>query len=137
MLTKTICGALFAMLCFACTQPIPNASESYNAGGGGDYGADYTVTQPPANEDCAGMIPSFDQVSAFATCSSCHASSRTGADRHSAPASVNFDTAAAADKHGEAAVNLVRAGSMPPPGSGFALSAAEKEQLYEWVMCRN
>ena len=136
MLTRIICGTFFALLCFACVEPNPNNSGSYGSSYGGDYDSGPAVTKPPANEDCAGKIPSFEQVSAFGKCANCHASSRMGADRHSAPASVNFDSAAAADKHSEAAVNLVRAGAMPPPESGFALSAAEKEQLYEWVMCR-
>jgi uncharacterized membrane protein len=66
----------------------------------------------------------------------CHASTKAGADRHSAPMSVNFDTEAAADAVADRAVLMVKGGVMPPPGSGLALNDTEKQQLYEWVMCR-
>jgi hypothetical protein len=50
--------------------------------------------------------------------------------------SVNFDTAAGADAVAERAVLMVKGGAMPPAASGLALSDTEKQQLYEWVMCR-
>jgi uncharacterized membrane protein len=131
MFSRLASSVLFTLIGVACAQADPSASVPYSAG----YGAT-SAPQAPANMDCAGAIPSFDQVSAFDKCASCHAASKLGEDRHAAPATVNFDTAAAADAHGDQAVNLVRAGVMPPPGSGLILSQAEKEQLYEWVMCR-
>ncbi|HKP61006.1 MAG TPA: hypothetical protein VJV78_29955 [Polyangiales bacterium] len=136
MSTRLVCTTLLALVAFACA-PEPNNSAPYS-GGGGEYGGygDTAAPLTPANDDCAGNIPTFTQVSAFAKCAHCHASTRVGAERNGAPASVNFDSAAAADASGDAAVNLVRAGAMPPPSSGLSLSQAEREQLYEWVMCR-
>lgn len=125
---------LFALLGFACAEPSPNSSGPYSSGGG-NYGRTMAPVKP-ANQDCAGDIPTFAQVSAFAKCASCHASTKLGADRHAAPSTINFDSAAAADAYGDLAVDLVKAGIMPPPSSGVSLTQAEKEQLYEWVMCR-
>jgi uncharacterized membrane protein len=131
MFTRLACTTLLALVGFACAPPDPNASGPYSS----EYdGASKPLT--PANEDCAGDIPTFEQITAFDKCANCHASTKLGADRHGAPASVNFDSATAAEAHGEAAVSLVRAGVMPPPTSGFSLTQAEKEQVYEWVMCR-
>ena len=136
MSTRLACLTLLALVGFACA-PEPNDSAPYS-GGGGEYGGygDTGASLTPANDDCAGDIPTFQQVSAFTKCAHCHASTKVGAERNGAPPSVNFDNAAAADTHGEEAVSLVRAGAMPPPSSGLSLSQAEKEQVYEWVMCR-
>jgi uncharacterized membrane protein len=139
MSMRLACSTLVALGSLACAEPSPNTSVPYSSGDGDYGGSGYagTITPAaPANMDCVGAIPTFDQVTAFAKCASCHASTKLGADRHAAPASVNFDSAAAADAHGDQAVNLVKAGVMPPPSSGLSLSQAEKEQLYEWVMCR-
>jgi len=126
MFTRLACTTLLALVSLACAPPDPNSSVPYGS----------SVRHAPANEDCAGAIPVFEQVSAFDKCANCHASTKLGADRNGAPASVNFDTAAAADAHGDQAVSLVRAGVMPPSASGLSLTQAEREQLYEWVMCR-
>jgi len=131
MFTRLTCTTLLALVAFACAPPDPNATGPYSS----EYGG---TGKPlaPANADCAGDIPTFEQVGAFDKCANCHASTKLGADRQGAPPSVNFDSATAAGAYGEAAVSLVRAGVMPPPTSGLSLTQAEKEQVYEWVMCR-
>ena len=80
--------------------------------------------------------PPFEEVSAFSKCANCHSSRKAGADRKSAPPSVNFDTAAGADAVSESAVGMVRSGAMPPRASGVVLTELEKEQLYAWASCK-
>jgi uncharacterized membrane protein len=99
------------------------------------YGSGDSALQMPEPE-CGAAAPTFAQVAAFQTCVMCHASTKAGADRHSAPMSVNFDTEAGADAVADRAVLMVKGGLMPPSGSGLALNDTEKQQLYEWVMCR-
>ncbi|HKU44851.1 MAG TPA: hypothetical protein VJR89_42120 [Polyangiales bacterium] len=128
MLTRLAAYSVIALASVACTElPGPDAAGSDSAA---------PITSAPANDECAGDIPSYAQVTAFAKCANCHAASKTGADRHGATPAVDFDTEAAADARGNAAVSMVMSGFMPPAGSGIALTRAEKERLYEWVMCR-
>jgi hypothetical protein len=83
--------------------------------------------------DCAPPVPTYGMVHAFSlSCTSCHASTLTGASRFGAPAHVNFDTFAAAQPHAENAARRVFAGEMPRTGS---LSAADKQDLYRWALC--
>ena len=84
--------------------------------------------------DCTPPVPTYAEVHAFPlSCTSCHSSTLTGAARFGAPASVDFDTEAAATPHAEAAARRVFAGEMPRTGS---LSAADKTDLYRWALCR-
>lgn len=117
-------------------------SDPYNIGGG-DYaggGGYYTgVTSKPApmpeEMDCAATAPRFQDVTAFGKCVHCHATTKSGADRNGAPPAVNFETQPVAEANAQAAVNMVRAGAMPPASSGYSLTEAEKATLYAWAMC--
>jgi hypothetical protein len=113
-------------------------STGYDSGGGGypPYaGPAAKAMTTPEEMDCALTAPTYQQVSAFGKCVACHASSKTGAERKSAPPAVNFDTQAAAEANAQAAVSMVRAAAMPPAGSGLTLTEAEKGALYAWAMC--
>ena len=152
MTNRIACVTMFAFVASGCvsgsggspaspSDPI-TVSSSYD-GGGGDVSSAYMTpaqSKPPATPamedmDCAGTAPTFQQVTAFAKCVGCHASTKSGVDRHYAPASVNFDTRAAAEANAQSAVTMVRTGQMPPAGSGLTLTDAEKRQLYDWAMC--
>lgn len=68
-------------------------------------------------------------------CMNCHDSSKTGGDRNGAPASVNWDTYAAATtgdqpNHGN---NRAQAGTMPPASSGLSLTQAQKDLFQQWI----
>jgi uncharacterized membrane protein len=91
------------------------------------------VPQVNCNE---GTVPTYAEVKAggLTKCTSCHASTATGAARVDAPADVNFDTYAAAKAEAKQAAIEVNAGAMPPSGLP-ALSAAEKDALYKWALC--
>ena len=84
---------------------------------------------------CGDTVPTFAEVKAFAKCSNCHSTQLREAARHGAPASVDFDSESAAVDKAEEAAALVRAGAMPPPGSGVALSDSEKQDLLRWSEC--
>jgi len=92
--------------------------------------------QLPDNVDCNGAPPTFGEVTAFTKCTTCHSSSKSGAQRANAPAGVNFDTEAAANAKAEEAASEVNKGDMPPRASGVTLTDAEKQQLYAWALCR-
>jgi uncharacterized membrane protein len=89
----------------------------------------------PDNIDCSGTPPTFEQVTAFTKCATCHDSSKTGAARVKAPANINFDTATAAEASVDKAVSELMKGDMPPRDSGVTLTDAEKQKVYEWAMC--
>ncbi len=76
----------------------------------------------------------FGAAFARTYCTSCHASSLTGADRRGAPAAVNLDTALGL-KTWRGRV-LARAGgkdaTMPPSGN---VSADDRAALSEWLGC--
>jgi uncharacterized membrane protein len=113
------------LLAFAVTALLACTSSGAN----GDL-------QLPDNVDCNGTPPAYADVTAFTKCTTCHASTKTGAQRANAPADVNFDTEAAADAHAEEAASEVNKGDMPPRGSGVTLTDSEKQQLYAWALCR-
>lgn len=86
--------------------------------------------------DCSGDVPKYADVAALTKCSTCHSSQVSSAARKGAPASINFDTEAAANAKAEDAASEVNGGDMPPAGSGISLSEAEKQALYKWALCR-
>lgn len=65
-------------------------------------------------------------------CLGCHSSA--AANRHGAPAAVNFDTYAAAAASAERANTLVQAGSMPPASTGRVVSGEDRCVLSAWVV---
>ena len=89
----------------------------------------------PDNVDCATTAPTFAEVTAFAKCVVCHASTKSAAQRQRAPTEINFDTEAAAQVYADKAVSEVMKGDMPPRASGLTLTEPEKQQLYSWAMC--
>ena len=97
-------------------------------GCGGDDGS------TPSNMECGGGAR-FAQVAIFKKCTMCHSSTLSGTARRSAPAEINFDVYASTEKYLVAAVGAVKAGDMPPPGSGVTVTDAEKQGLYAWDMC--
>lgn len=92
-------------------------------------------TDTPTNVDCNGTPPSYEEVTAFTKCVTCHDSKKTGAARAKAPNNINFDTAAAALASADKAISEVSKGDMPPRNSGLTLTDTEKQQFYEWAMC--
>jgi hypothetical protein len=141
MTTRHTMLMLFAWLAIGCSEDAaPGApwagggsSDGYGSGGYGD-----TAVAPataPVNSDCVGNVPAYEDVAAFDKCVMCHDSAKPAGQRKSAPITVNFDTEAAAQSHAMQAVNVVRAGVMPPAPSGLTLTDAEKQQLYVWAMC--
>jgi uncharacterized membrane protein len=91
--------------------------------------------QHPSKSPCS-TPPTFDQVAAFDKCVMCHAATRSGAQRAAAPADINFDSEAAAASRAARAAYVVMAGFMPPRESGLTLTKEERQQLYDWAMCR-
>ncbi len=104
------------------------AADACEDDDGGDDGHGDT------SEECADA-PGYDDVEIFATCTMCHSSTLTGADRNGALATVNFDTYAAAMTSASRGLERVEAGAMPPPSSGLSVSAQESEQLEQWILC--
>jgi hypothetical protein len=89
-----------------------------------------------AKDECTGTVPTFGQVTAFsAVCTNCHSSTKTGAARNGAPDEDNWDVYATAKAEAAEIAEEVEEGAMPPPDSGFALTAAQKEQLLLWAEC--
>lgn len=64
-------------------------------------------------------------------CLTCH--STTSGNRNGAPATVNFDSYAAAYPNAKLANNLVQAGAMPPLSSGLSVSKADHCLMDVWV----
>jgi uncharacterized membrane protein len=127
-MTRITGSCLLTLALFGCASDGPPSNPQ-------TYGSGDSYLQMPEPE-CGAAAPTFAQVGAFQKCVMCHASTKAGADRRGAPMSVNFDTAAGADAVADRAVLMVKGGAMPPAASGLALSDTEKQQLYEWVMCR-
>ena len=102
--------------------------------GGGD-------SEPPDDAgapeiDCdAETIPSYTDVRAFDTCTNCHSTEKEGVERNGAPPSLNFNTYEGAAAAATRMVTQVSMGNMPPPSSGFSLTADEKDELYVWAQC--
>jgi uncharacterized membrane protein len=123
MITRLACVMLFGWIAIGCTAD----PEPYEDG--------YGNQEPEPADECVDSPP-FERVTAFDKCVNCHSSAKSGPDRKAAPASVNFDTAAAADTAAEDAAGMVRSGAMPPRASGLVLTDLEKQQLYAWASCR-
>jgi uncharacterized membrane protein len=103
-----------------------------SAGGDDGHSADAAASEPSALE-CEGSVPAFQDVAAFAVCTSCHSSENQGAAREGAPSSINFDRYADASRNADRAAGMVKAGLMPP--SPLYLTNAEKQELYLWARC--
>lgn len=88
--------------------------------------------------DCASLksVPTFSeaQVGIFSHCVVCHSSSLSGAARHDALATVNFDTYDAAVSALQLALPAVKGRTMPPP-RGEGITNTDRNQLYEWALC--
>lgn len=112
--------------------------------GGGCCTEEEAVFGPPTEATCppAGSTltyANFGQPFMETYCTRCHASDRTGDDRHGAPSFHDFDTLPgirAVSDHidmtsasGPAATNT----SMPP--DGMKPSLAERQMLGEWIAC--
>src|ERR1700759_1739037 len=78
----------------------------------------------------AGAIPTYSEVNALKTCTTCHSSKLTGSARNDAPSDVNFDTYDAAKANAQQAASEVNTGDMPPPDSKLTISTADKDSLY-------
>ena len=101
-------------------------------GGGGD---DDGPTEGIAVNCETAEIPSFSDVAAFEVCTNCHSSEVVGPDREGAPPMINFDVHETAEQYSEEMLFQVSTGRMPPEGSGFTLTSAEKQELYTWGQC--
>jgi hypothetical protein len=139
--TRSAGVSLLVLAAIGCASGGGTAPQSGEYGfSGGEYGGGGgyytgTTTVMPAEMDCAATAPKFQEVTAFGKCVHCHASSKTGAQRNGAPPAVNFETQAVAEPSAQGAVNMVKAGAMPPAASGLTLTDAEKTTLYAWAMC--
>jgi uncharacterized membrane protein len=103
-------------------------------------GSSSTESADLPSVDCsANPAPTFTemQAGAFGKCEQCHSSSKTGADRHDAPAGVNFDQYDSAKAWSMEAATFVHDGVMPPndPTVRVTLSDAEKQAIYAWAQC--
>ena len=139
MTTRLVYMSAFALLGMGCASDVSDGPPPVSSGeyGGGSSSPDYgTPAQVPANNINCDHPPSYDEVAAFNTCVMCHSATRTGDQRTGAPATINFDTQAAAEAAGLRAMNVVKGGLMPPRGAGLALSDQDKQELYDWVMCK-
>lgn len=124
-------GALFFVP--ACGDDSADAADAGHAQE--DAGEDAGL-ELPTDVDCdADPIPTFDQVAAFDTCTTCHSSELTGTERNGAPADDNWDDYVEAEEHAELIAHEVFEGAMPPADSGLTLTAAEEDELYLWALC--
>jgi uncharacterized membrane protein len=85
-----------------------------------------TLASPPTYAD-------LDQ-GILTICRTCHSATVTGADRHDAPAGIDFDTYEQFANAGDTAAYLVRYGIMPPQDVQGP-TEAQKQELYDWVTC--
>jgi hypothetical protein len=129
---------LLALLGAGCASDVaaPPSPESYGGYGSSSGYDGYGSPAPQPSSPSCDNPPSYAQVTAFTKCAHCHSASKTGAQRNGAPPNVNFDSEAAADAHATAASSAVLSGVMPPKSSGLTLTAAEKQQLYDYAMCK-
>ena len=116
--------ALLVLALAACTDEV--------------VGRDTGSTCPPSDKpDYANFGESF-----FAAyCTTCHSQTRTGADRHDAPAAIDFDTRSLLREHtsnidkqaawGPSAHNTL----MPPSGEAAQPTEAERIRLGEYIAC--
>ena len=133
MTTRFASISMWIVLGMGCASEVTGAPSGEHGGGSPDpdYGTPAQI--PAVNCD---HPPSYEEVSAFNTCVMCHATSRSPSERTGAPLSVNFDTEAAAEANSMRAVSLVMGGLMPPTRAGIELSEEEKQELYDWAMCK-
>lgn len=106
-------------------------------GGGDDVSP--TPEEGPS-VDCATVtVPKFSAMTVWAECTSCHASTLSGADRGGAPAGIDYDVYASAVEYAELAVEEVYEAKMPYPdgtgSDGNPLSESMKNELYNWALC--
>lgn len=102
-------------------------------------------TQLPDVDCKTETVPTYAQVTLFhTTCVNCHSSTKTGDARkgmgaEAAPATINFDTyAAAKDSAIPAAEELYEdaRGAMPPEDSGLPVATdSEKKEVLIWAKC--
>jgi uncharacterized membrane protein len=107
------------------------------AGCGDSGGGNGDDPRPGPMVDCeTAHVPGFSELTAFEeVCTNCHLSSLTGPDRSGAPPSINFDVYDTAVQYSRELLTQVSTGRMPPEGSGFSLTAAQKQELYAWGQC--
>ncbi|MCA9695061.1 MAG: hypothetical protein KC636_36110 [Myxococcales bacterium] len=114
MLSRVLCVLSLALPAFACGD---------STGGTGDC--------------VQGDAPSFTEVD-FSSCTHCHDSSKSGADRQAAPDSVNYDNYDDAKQNASQGAARVDNSSSPMPpatSDGPALSAEAKAQIIDWANC--
>ncbi len=99
-------------------------------------GSDDSDPPPPPEVECgATSVPIYSEVRAFEVCTNCHSSQLSGPARNGAPTNVNFDSYEGAKANASRILTQVSSNSMPPPSSGFSLTAEEKQELYAWIEC--
>lgn len=83
--------------------------------------------------DCkTASVPKFADMKAWDKCTSCHATTLTGASRAGAPSDINYDNYDDAVADADRAQSEVEAGAMPPGGG---LTSAERDQIVVWASC--
>jgi len=102
--------------------------------GGGD-GEGSEASEAPQIDCEKETVPTFAEVRAFDVCTNCHSSEKEGLERNGAPPNLNFDVYEIAADTAPRMVNQVSMGNMPPPSSGFSLTAEVKDELFVWAEC--
>ncbi len=98
-----------------------------DSGGDGDGDGDLPEV------DCDNSnVPSYADLAAINSCTGCHSSDLSGADRAGAPEGVDYDNHADAMRNAESGAREVFAGRMPV---GSTLGAGDKEEFYLWALC--
>ena len=83
--------------------------------------------------DCAAVeIPSYSALEILPSCTNCHATTLTGANRQGAPPEFDYDTYEVAAYTAMPAAIEVHAGAMPFTG---VVTEEEKEDFYAWALC--
>lgn len=101
----------------------------------GACGSDEEDALPTVDCKSDAAVPTYSQVEAFTTCTACHSSTLSAANRKEAPADINFDTYEGAKAHAQKAVSEVFGGAMPPADSKLTISESAKDNLYRWGLC--
>ena len=87
----------------------------------------------PPTVDCANVtVPTYEELTIWPACTSCHASNLTGAWRRGAPEGVDFDTYQGAVDEAEDAAIEVNIGNMPFTGT---ITDQQMNDFFAWAMC--
>jgi mono/diheme cytochrome c family protein len=90
----------------------------------------------PCPQDSTLDYASFGEAFFQSYCLRCHSAQRAGADRQSAPPTVNFDTLEEIRARADTIFEVAADGNTLMPASGTAPSHDERVLLGDWLACR-